>query len=104
MKTKTIICNCGRTVRCRPNGNGVVLCPRCKAAYTVGQFSARGAARDCPQFHGEKMKHNFMGNWFSGRFYSVDALRANLKTAEASRIWQLQLVLHWMGLWPHERG
>lgn len=38
MKTKTIICNCGRTVRCRPNGNGVVLCPRCKAAYTVGQF------------------------------------------------------------------
>jgi hypothetical protein len=37
-QTKTITCNCGRTVRCRPNSSGVVLCPRCKAAYTIGQF------------------------------------------------------------------
>ena len=42
-------------------------------------------------------------NWFSGRFYNFAALRANLKTARASRIWQLQLILHWVGLYPHER-
>ena len=44
-----------------------------------------------------------MKEWFSGRFYSFAALRANLKTARNSRIWQLQLILHYVGLYPHER-
>jgi hypothetical protein len=35
-----IICNCGARVTKRVNRNGVVLCPRCKAAFTPEQFSA----------------------------------------------------------------
>ncbi len=41
-------------------------------------------------------------NWFTGRFYGFGALRANLHTATTIS-WKLKLILHYCGLWQHQR-
>lgn len=45
-RTRNLRCTCGSMVRCRPNRNGVVLCPRCSAAYVPSQFRSAAPPRE----------------------------------------------------------
>jgi len=40
--------------------------------------------------------------WFTGRFYGLRALRANLRTAN-TLAWRAKLILHYCGLWQHRQ-
>ena len=48
-----IKCNCGRMLTCRPNRNGVVLCPACKSAHTPQEFAVPTPRRE--------IMHDFTG-------------------------------------------
>lgn len=43
-----------------------------------------------------------MSRWFTGRFYGMTPLRANLRTANTIS-WKVKLILHYCGLWQHQR-
>ena len=42
-----------------------------------------------------------MSRWFTGRFYGMTPLRANLRTANTIS-WKVKLILHYCGLWQHQ--